>query len=100
MPFLLLAMLSIGGLLWMPWQLEGGAAAVHEAGRMRMQACRMVVSVATGQTQALPPQMTEFERSLPALRHGDPERPLFVPWDDGVRQRFAAGRCQGSCRMD
>ena len=88
-PFLLLAMFSIGGLLWMSWQLEGGAAAVNEAGRMRMQAYRMVVSVATGEARALPQHVAEFERSLQALHDGDPERPLFVPWDDSVRQRFA-----------
>ena len=27
--------------------------------------------------------------SLALLRSGDPERPLFVPWDDTVRSRFA-----------
>jgi two-component system nitrate/nitrite sensor histidine kinase NarX len=37
-PFLLLALLST---LWVSWQLDGGAAAVNEAGRMRMQAYRM-----------------------------------------------------------
>ena len=38
---LLLALLSIGLTLWVTWQLEGGAAAVNEAGRMRMQTWRM-----------------------------------------------------------
>jgi two-component system nitrate/nitrite sensor histidine kinase NarX len=89
-PFLLLALFSISALLWMSWQLEGGAAAVNEAGRMRMQAYRMVVSVGTGATQVLPQQVAEFERSLQWLRNGDPERPLFVPWDDTVSRRFAA----------
>ena len=89
-PFLLLAIASIGVLLWMSLQLEGGAASVNEAGRMRMQAYRMVLSLGTGDTQALPRQVAEFERSLLLLRRGDPERPLFVPWDDLVRQRFAA----------
>ncbi len=89
-PFLLLAFASIAALLWMSWQIEGGAAAVNEAGRMRMQAFRMVLSVGTGDAPALPQQLAEFERSLTLLRHGDPERPLFVPWDDVVRQRFAA----------
>ena len=89
-PFLLLAIASIGVLLWMSLQLEGGAASVNEAGRMRMQAYRMVLSLGTGDAQALPQQVAEFERSLLLLRRGDPERPLFVPWDDLVRQRFAA----------
>lgn len=89
-PFLLLALASIAMTLWVSWQLEGGAAAVNEAGRMRMQAYRMALSVGTGQQQRLPEQVTEFRRSIDQLRHGDPERPLFVPWDDEVRARFAA----------
>ena len=36
-PFLLLALLAISVTLWVSWQLDGGAAAVNEAGRMRMQ---------------------------------------------------------------
>ncbi|MEO8807856.1 MAG: type IV pili methyl-accepting chemotaxis transducer N-terminal domain-containing protein [Burkholderiaceae bacterium] len=88
-PFLLLAMGSIAALVWMSWQVDGGAAAVNEAGRMRMQAYRMVLSVGNAQSQQLPGHVAEFERSLQVLRHGDPERPLFVPWDDTVRQRFA-----------
>lgn len=88
-PFLFVAMCSIGALVWMSLQLEGGAAAINEAGRMRMQAYRMVLSVGSGETQALPQQLADFERSLQLLRSGDAERPLFVPWDDKVRQRFA-----------
>ena len=56
---------------------------------MRMQAYRLSLSVATADTEALPRQLAEFERSLELLRNGDPERPLFVPWDDAVRQDFA-----------
>lgn len=89
-PFLLLALFSIAVLVWMSLQIEGGAAAVNEAGRMRMQAYRMVLSVGTGDAQALPRQVAEFERSLALLRMGDPERPLFVPWDNTVRERFVA----------
>ena len=89
-PFLLLAICSIAVLVWMSLQLEGGAAAVNEAGRMRMQAYRLVLAVGTGDRAALPAQVAEFEGSLQLLRNGNPERPLFVPWDDNVRQRFTA----------
>ena len=88
-PFLLLALVSIALTLWVSWQLDGGAAAVNEAGRMRMQAYRMSLSAGTGDTPKLPQQVAEFERSIELLRHGDVERPLFVPWDDAVRARFA-----------
>lgn len=87
-PFLLLALIATVVTLWVSWQLDGGAAAVNEAGRMRMQSYRMALSVATGETTALQEYAQEFERSLSTLRHGDPERPLFVPWDKTVQQRF------------
>jgi len=89
-PFLLLALASIAMTLWVSWQLEGGAAAVNEAGRMRMQAYRMSLSVGTAGHDRLPAQIDEFNRSLAQLRNGNPDRPLFVPWDDTVRARFAA----------
>jgi two-component system nitrate/nitrite sensor histidine kinase NarX len=89
-PFLLLVLLSTAATLWVSWQLDGGAAAVNEAGRMRMQAYRISLSVGIGQaTELLPGQIAEFDQSLSLLRDGDPERPLFVPWDERVRQRFA-----------
>ena len=88
-PFLLLALLSISLTLWVSWQIDGGAAAVNEAGRMRMQAYRMSLSVGTAEFGAVPRQISEFEAALGTLRQGDPERPLFVPWDEQVRDRFA-----------
>ena len=87
-PFLLLVLLSTAATLWVSWQLDGGAAAVNEAGRLRMQTYRMSLSVGLGKTAALPGQIAKYEQSLSLLRSGDPERPLFVPWDDGVRQQF------------
>jgi two-component system, NarL family, nitrate/nitrite sensor histidine kinase NarX len=88
-PFLLLALLIIASTLWVSWQLDGGAAAVNEAGRIRMQAYRLSLSIGTADTRALPNHLAEFERSLDLLRDGDPKRPLFVPWDDALRQDFA-----------
>lgn len=87
-PFLLLALLSTAATLWVSWQLDGGAAAVNEAGRMRMQSYRMALSIGTGETSALAEQVREFDHDLNILRHGDPDRPLFVPWDDTARARF------------
>jgi len=87
-PFLLLALLSTALTLWVSWQLDGGAAAVNEAGRMRMQSYRMSLAIGTGQTEALATLVKEFESSLNVLRIGDADRPLFVPWDDTVRARF------------
>ena len=48
---MLLVLLSTAATLWVSWQLDGGAAAVNEAGRMRMQAYRMSLSVGLNQTR-------------------------------------------------
>jgi len=88
-PFLALTLLAISATLWVSWQLEGGAAAVNEAGRMRMQTYRLSLSLASADEPSRRSQVTAFEHSLALLRSGDPERPLFVPWDDTVRVRFA-----------
>lgn len=87
-PFALLALLSILLTLWVSWQLDGGAAAVNEAGRMRMQAYRLSLLVSSDDLAGVQAARAEFERSLVLLRSGDPERPLFVPWDDAVRDRY------------
>jgi two-component system nitrate/nitrite sensor histidine kinase NarX len=86
---LVLALASIGLTLWVTWQLEGGAAAVNETGRMRMQTWRLTSSVQAhrppAEVQAL---VQRFDDSLSLLREGDATRPLFVPWDDDVRREF------------
>jgi len=86
---LVLALASIGLTLWVTWQLEGGAAAVNETGRMRMQTWRLTSAVQAhrppAEVQAL---VQRFDDSLSLLREGDATRPLFVPWDDDVRREF------------
>ncbi|HMM78311.1 MAG TPA: type IV pili methyl-accepting chemotaxis transducer N-terminal domain-containing protein [Gammaproteobacteria bacterium] len=89
-PFIVLALFAVALTLWVSWQLDGGAAAVNEAGRMRMQTYRMSLSIDLGKTGDLAGQVAEFERSLELLRVGDPLRPLFVPWDANVHARYAA----------
>lgn len=88
-PFLLLVFLSTAATLWVSWQLDGGAAAVNEAGRMRMQAYRISLSVGLQlDDSVLQDQSREFERSMVLLQHSDPKRPLFVPWDENVRAQY------------
>jgi two-component system nitrate/nitrite sensor histidine kinase NarX len=87
---LILALLSIGLTMWITRQLDGGAAAVNEAGRLRMQAWRLVSAKDTGRTPADVAQMVqEFDKTMTLLREGDPARPLFVPWEALTRARFA-----------
>jgi two-component system nitrate/nitrite sensor histidine kinase NarX len=92
-PFLLLALLSTAITLWVSWQLNGGAAAVNEAGRMRMQAYRIALTVANTRGAAavdLAGHIDNFNQSLSLLRNGDAVRPLQVPWDETARQNFTA----------
>ena len=87
---LVVALISIGLTLWVTWKLSGGAAALNEAGRMRMQTWRL-----TSEVQAQLPQSDiealtrEFDRSMQVLKNGDASRPLFVPWDDQVKLRYS-----------
>ncbi len=86
---LLLALASIGLTLWVTWQLEGGAAAVNEAGRMRMQTWRLAQNLAGADHERIAHLMAQFDQSLELLRTGDPARPLFVPNDQPSQQAFA-----------
>jgi two-component system, NarL family, nitrate/nitrite sensor histidine kinase NarX len=87
--FLVLALASIGLTLWVTWNLEGGAAAVNEAGRMRMQTYHLALVLAGGQGREQASALTRrFDESIELLRLGDPSRPLFVPWTEDSRRRF------------
>lgn len=87
---LVVALTSIGLTLWVTWQLEGGAAAVNEAGRMRMQSWRLASTAQSEQSSAPVTELVmKFDESLALLKAGDPSRPLFVPWDDNVSERFS-----------
>ena len=92
--FLLVALASISLTLWVTWKLEGGAAAVNEAGRLRMNMLRMVLVLQTEPAEAVQERARLFDASLDLLRTGDPSRPLFVPWSDETRSRFEAIRTQ------
>jgi two-component system nitrate/nitrite sensor histidine kinase NarX len=87
---LLLALVSISLTLWVTWNMQGGAAAVNEAGRLRMQTYRLALGLRSGadaaEVQAL---ARAFDESVTLLEAGDPSRPLFVPWSEESRARFA-----------
>ena len=83
--FLLVALASIGFTLWVPWELEGGAAAVNEAGRLRMNMLRMILAQQTESPQDFSRLEQRFEAGLELLRTGDPARPLFVTWSEDTR---------------
>jgi two-component system nitrate/nitrite sensor histidine kinase NarX len=92
--FLGVALLSIALTLWVTWQLEGGAAAVNEAGRMRMMSYRMALDATAGKRDTLPAQLRTMDTTIELLAAGDPSRPLFVPWNAESTAEFAAARGQ------
>ncbi|MEN9905372.1 MAG: hypothetical protein RLZZ555_1937 [Pseudomonadota bacterium] len=90
---LLLALLSIGVTMWITRQLDGGAAAVNEAGRIRMQAWRLAAGVQGGRSdQEFTAMVDQMGISLELLQRGDRSRPLSVPWNDESRASFLALR--------
>jgi len=84
--FLAVALASIALTLWVSWQLEGGGAAVNEAGRMRMLTYRIAATVAAERPEELRSQVASMDATLLLLSTGDPSRPLFVP-DDAASRR-------------
>ena len=89
-----LALAAIGLTLWMTWHLEGGAAAVNEAGRMRMQAYRLALEARTGTHDEVVRRITVFDASVATLSSGDPARPLFIPLNEATREHFAEVRAE------
>ncbi len=80
----------VGGTLWLSWQLEGGAAAINEAGSLRMRAYRLMLAASSADDPLeLPAELARFEASLLALERGDPARPLLLPAQAAIRAQFA-----------
>jgi len=97
--FLLIALVAIGATLLMSWDLEGGAAAVNQAGSERMRAYRISTLLSqaalpeadrTRLLKAADEEAREFERVLLELRAGDPSRPLFLPNEPGIANLYGA----------
>jgi len=89
---LVLAMLSITFTLWVTWKLEGGAAAINEAGRMRMQTYQLALMSNHKASNQVDTLIGKFDRSLDLLSAGDPSRPLFVPWNELNKMEFSGIR--------
>lgn len=94
--YFIVALLAIGSTLMASWRLEGGAAAINEAGRERMRSYRIAyllerqVTAPTAQLQAaIEQEMRAFESGLLELSQGNPKRPLFLPKDVKVQSRMA-----------
>lgn len=82
---LIAALASVGMTLRLTWRIDGGAAAVNEAGRLRMllweASARQPASDSLAQHA-----LDRVQAGLDLLGHGDPARPLHVPWTTELRE--------------
>lgn len=94
---MMLALLSIGVTLFISWQLEGNAAAINDAGSLRMRSYRIGLLIAESQSGQVPAvrtrdlvqdEMGNIEAMLVTLDKGDPARPLFIPRTQEVRNQL------------
>lgn len=96
MGFLLLALSAIGTTLMLSWQLEGSAAAINEAGGVRMQSYRLASVLAHLLNEAEPgdlrdtaeQQMRAINATFARLQRGDPQRPLYLPPTNNIHAVF------------
>lgn len=102
--FLLLALGTIGLTLILSWQLEGTAAAINDAGSLRMRTYRFAFELTayrdkTEQVALVHQHLDEYQQTLDKLSRGDPSRPLTVPKDRAIQQQLAAIRGEWNDRV-
>jgi two-component system nitrate/nitrite sensor histidine kinase NarX len=96
--FLFVALMAIGMTLYSSWQLEGGSAAINDAGSERMRSYRIAYLLQQlaneNQDQVeekdVLKEIVAFELILEGLERGDPARPLFLPQNEAVRGKMRA----------
>ncbi|AXA90691.1 type IV pili methyl-accepting chemotaxis transducer N-terminal domain-containing protein [Massilia sp. YMA4] len=94
--FLIVALTVIGATLYLSWQLEGSAAAINVTGSLRMTSFRLSLGIAgmaeperrEAAAADARRQLGVLDDTLAQLRHGDPQRPLFLPPAPAIRQAF------------
>ncbi|WP_244958844.1 type IV pili methyl-accepting chemotaxis transducer N-terminal domain-containing protein [Neisseria shayeganii] len=75
--------------LLLSWRLEGSAAAINDAGRLRMQTYRLGLMLRNGDAVVdIREKVAEFDATLRGLEQGDPARPLFLPDTPQVKQHL------------
>ena len=87
--FLLVALLSIGLTLYLSWTLEGSAAAINDAGSLRMRAYHVAALMRDGDRETAAWEAVQLGIVLERLRAGDPVRPLALPNTAAVREQMA-----------
>lgn len=101
--FFLFAITAIGLTLVVSWQLEGGAAAINDAGSQRMRSYEIGQMLALGAqhpayvetlSSEIRVAVEKFETVQGELERGDPNRPLSPPRGEEAEQRILALKAQ------
>lgn len=93
--YFLVALVAIGSTLLVSWRLEGGAAAINDAGRERMRSYRIayLLEMYVNQPSSslrfdIDHEVILFAKTLGELEHGNLERPLALPKDVDVKAQM------------
>ena len=94
--YFLIALVAISSTLYVSWRLEGGAAAINDAGSERMRSYHIAFLLAQQVQQPsvelrrdIEAKVVQFEKVLSDLDRGDPRRPLSLPKDKEVRAQMS-----------
>lgn len=74
--------------LLLSWRLEGGGAAINDAGSLRMQTYRLGLLISERRSAEALERIERFDRTLAQLKQGDPARPLFLPDTPEVQEQM------------
>ncbi|MDO9194214.1 MAG: type IV pili methyl-accepting chemotaxis transducer N-terminal domain-containing protein, partial [Undibacterium sp.] len=85
---LALTLAAIGYTLLLSWQLEGGAAAINEAGSLRVRSYRLAVVLEHVSQTTAGEELAQFNSTLSDLQEGDAKRPLFLPTTTPIRNQM------------
>jgi two-component system nitrate/nitrite sensor histidine kinase NarX len=85
---LALTLMAIGYTLLLSWQLEGGAAAINEAGSLRVRSYRLAVVMEHVSSTTADEELAQFNSTLNDLQVGDAKRPLFLPTTKSIREQM------------
>lgn len=91
--FFAVTLVAVGLTVYCSWHLEGMAAAINDAGSLRMRSWK-IAHLVTGlpaegtlrrrRLDAIVEEIAALEAVQVGLEQGDPRRPLFIPRDAGI----------------
>lgn len=87
--WLVIAIASVSYTLLLSWRLEGSAAAINDIGSLRLRSYRIALLIRENASSAeIEQRLRQYDGILANVRRGNRSRPLFLPPDEIVWQRF------------